>query len=121
MDMAAAYIKEICDVLEHESGFYYGCPWFPMYKVLEQFALSPIGLPSIDAVRDMCKYTKEHYPDIELHNVLDYAAMILTGEIELTDDSREAEAAIDMMVEYLACNTGYSFEEVLNTIKKEIV
>ena len=121
MDMVASYIKEICDVLEQESGYYYACPWFPVYKVLEQFALSSIGLPSIEEIKSMCKYAKDHYPDIELHDVIDYAAMIFTGEIELTDDSREVEAAIDTMVEYITCNAGYSFEEVLDTIKKGIV
>lgn len=120
MDMVASYIKEICDVLEQESGFYYGCPWFSVYKILEQFALSPIGLPSTEDIKIFCKYAKDHYPDIELHDIIDHAAMIFTGEIELTDVSREAEAATDTIVECLS-NTRYSFEEVLNMIKKEIV
>lgn len=119
-DMTKANVRELCDVLEQESGYYYGCEQFQMYKLLEHMTTSDIGLPSTEAVRNMCRYAKDHYPKLELHNILDYAVMILTGEIELTDTQPETEAAIDTMVEYITCNTGYSFEEVLNMIKEGI-
>lgn len=120
MDGAILKVDRICEMLEKRSGHYYGCSWFSMYKALLQLALSNIGLPSIDSVNKMLDYAEEHHPHVKLSDILDYVAMILVGEIEMTDENPETEAAADTMSWFVCHYTGWTLEEVIETIKRGI-
>ena len=113
-------VRHICRILEEDCCIRNEEQYNMCFDALVAMAKSSIGLPTNTAIEDIIKYVRDDYPRLDISDIIENAAKIITGKIDIiADKSIETEAAIESMVEYITCNTGYSFYEVLEMIQKE--